>query len=128
MPNDYYEGKASYYTNKSVDPRWGGYTKSGEKFDENALTVAVRPSDWKTLKGKTLEVTDVDTGKSVDVRVTDTGGFTKYGRVLDLSLGAFRTIADPKNGVTRVKYRVKSDSKTVEAMKDREKKDGNDKK
>lgn len=100
------KGVASYYTNASVDPRWGGVTKSGEKFDENALTAAVPPGRWKELKGKKLEVTDLNTGRSVMVKVNDTGGFEKYGRSLDLSLAAFSAIADPKRGLTNVSYRV----------------------
>lgn len=113
------KGKASYYNNASVDPRWGGITKSGEKFDETKPTVAVRPTEWKRLKGKTLRV--YHNGKSVDVKVTDTGGFTKYGRHLDLSKSAFGAIADPKKGVIDVEWEVLPDSPVAKAIKDKEK-------
>ena len=99
-------GVASYYDNSSVDPRWGGKTKSGEKFDETLLTAAVPPSRWKELKGKKLKVTDTKTGKSVVVTVNDTGGFEKYGRSLDLSKAAFESINNPSKGKTNVEYEV----------------------
>ena len=99
-------GVASFYTNESVDPRWGGATKSGEKFDENLLTTAVPPHRWKELKGKRLKVTSKETGKSVVVRVNDTGGFEKYGRSLDLSKAAFESIGNTGKGITNVDYEV----------------------
>lgn len=45
-------------------------------------------------------------GKSVTVRVNDTGGFKKYGRTLDLSRGAFSKIANIKTGIIKVKIKV----------------------
>jgi rare lipoprotein A len=100
------QGVASFYTNDSVDPRWGGATKSGEKFDETLPTVAVPPSRWKELKGKKLKVTNKQTGKSVVVKVNDTGGFEKYGRSLDLSKSAFEAIGNPAKGLVNVEYEV----------------------
>ena len=117
--NETFEGKASYYTNKSVDPRWGGKTKSGEQFDENAFTTAVLPHQWEKLKGKRLKVTNHDTNKTVEVKVNDTGGFEKYGRVLDLSKAAYSKIADPKTGVTKVKVEVMSESPVANAIKEK---------
>ena len=102
-------GVASYYTNDSVDPRWGGVTKSGEKFDEELLTAAVPPHRWKELRGKKLKVTNKKSGESVVVRVNDTGGFDKYGRSLDLSRAAFETIADIRKGVVNVEIEVVGD-------------------
>lgn len=95
-------GNASYYTNESVDPRWGGVTKSGEKFDENELTVAVPPSMWSKLKGRKVRVYNRETGANVVARVNDTGGFEKYDRVADLSKSAFQAIASPSKGVVGV--------------------------
>lgn len=97
------EGKASYYTNASSDPRWGGIMKNGEKFDENKMTMAVRPEDYKALKNKEVIVHSNDSDRDVVVRVTDTGGFKKYNRTGDLSLGAFKKLGlDPKRGVSNV--------------------------
>ena len=106
---DEWTGVSSYYTDESVDPRWGGVTKSGEKFDETKPTCAVLPSQWKKLKGRKLRVTSVDTGKSVVVKVNDTGGFEKYGRSIDLSKSAFETIAPLNKGLTNVKIEVVED-------------------
>jgi rare lipoprotein A len=99
------EGVASYYDNSSVDPRWGGATKSGEKFDENKLTAAVPPKYWKKYKGKTLEVSNGD--KTVSVTVNDTGGFEKYGRAIDLSKAAFKALGETKLGTLKVKIKEK---------------------
>mgnify|MGYP000567798014 FL=1 len=49
-----------------------------------------------------LKVTNKANGKSVVVRVTDTGGFGKYGRTLDLSKGAFSKIANLSSGIAQV--------------------------
>ena len=100
------KGVASYYDDSSVDPRWGGVTKSGEKFDENKLTVAVPPSRWKELKGKRLKMTNRKNGRSVVARVNDTGGFEKYGRSVDLSKAAFTAIANPRRGTVEVDIEV----------------------
>jgi rare lipoprotein A len=83
-------GEASYYDNSSIDPRWGGITKGGQKFDENKMTAAVSPSMWKKLKGKKARV--VANGREVIVDINDTGGFDKYNRVMDLSKGAFKKL------------------------------------
>lgn len=99
-------GVASFYTDASVDPRWGGATKSGEQFDESLLTAAVLPSRWKELRGKKLKVTNRETGQSVVVTVNDTGGFEKYGRSLDLSKAAFEMIGNPAKGLANVDYEV----------------------
>ena len=99
-------GQASYYDNASVDPRWGGVTKSGEKFDETQMTAAVRPEDWKQFKGKTVRVRNTANNKTIDVKINDTGGFGKYNRAVDLSKGAFEKIADPKKGVADIEMEI----------------------
>lgn len=109
MENQFEEGLASFYDNSSVDPRWGGATKSGEKFDENLLTAAVSPKRWKELKNKTLRITNPVNNKFVDVKVNDTGGFDKYDRLIDLSKGAFSKIADTKKGVTKIRMEILAD-------------------
>lgn len=76
----------------------GKKTASGEVFNQNALTAA---SNTHAL-GSMLKVINPANGKSVVVKVTDTGGFSKYGRTLDLSKGAFSKIASPSKGVIKV--------------------------
>jgi rare lipoprotein A len=87
-------GLASFY---SYDP----HTASGEKFDKNELTAAHRTLPF----GTRLRVTDVDTGRSVTVRVNDRGPFVR-GRVVDVSASAAETLGITGKGVAKVKVDV----------------------
>lgn len=75
----------------------GRLTASGEKFDKNKFTCA---SNYYKI-GTMLEVTNIANGKSVVVKVNDRGGFK--GMKIDLSEGAFKRIANLKQGVLKVK-------------------------
>lgn len=86
-------GKASFYCCE----HHGRLTASGERFDQNALTAAM-PN--RAELGRSYRVTHA--GKSVVVRITDTGGFAKYGRVIDLSKASFARLAPTSRGVIRV--------------------------
>ena len=77
-------------------------TASGEIFDMNKMTCA---SNTHKL-GTKLRVTNKETGKSVVVKVNDTGEFSKYGRTLDLSKAAFAKIAHLKHGLVKVDIKV----------------------
>ncbi len=73
---------------------WYGYqhagrkTKSGEIFRPLSATAA-----HNTLKmGTKVKVTNLKNKKQIIVKINDTGGFAKYGRIIDLSLGAARSI------------------------------------
>lgn len=70
----------------------------GSIFDQNALTAAHRTLPLGTV----VRVTNVATGESVIVRITDRGPFVQ-GRVLDLSLAAAKAIGVYRAGVARVK-------------------------
>ena len=76
----------------------GRKTASGEVFRTHSLTCA---SNSHKI-GTKLLVTNPKTNKSVVVRVNDTGGFSKYGRTLDLSKGAFSKIAHLSQGTVNV--------------------------
>ena len=76
----------------------GRKTASGEVFRTHAMTCA--SNNHKI--GTKLLVTNPKTNKSVVVRVNDTGGFSKYGRTLDLSKGAFSKIAHLSQGTVNV--------------------------
>ena len=76
----------------------GRKTASGEVFRTHSLTCA---SNTHKI-GTKLLVTNPKTNKSVVVRVNDTGGFSKYGRTLDLSKGAFSKIAPLSQGTAKV--------------------------
>lgn len=88
-------GKASYYAGKFIGRR----TASGEIFSSLEYTCA-----HLTYKfGTRLLVTNIRNGKSIIVRVNDRGGFAKYGRIIDLSMAAFKEIAHTGIGVINVK-------------------------
>jgi rare lipoprotein A len=55
--------------------------------------------------GTRLRVTDVDTGRSVTVRVNDRGPFVR-GRVVDVSASAAETLGIKGKGVAKVKVDV----------------------
>ncbi len=51
-----------------------------------------------------VEVTDLDSGKKIRVRVNDRGPFVD-GRIIDLSKGAARKLGTYQKGVARVRVR-----------------------
>jgi len=88
------EGLASFYGR----PHHGKRTASGERFDMRALTCAHRTLPF----GTRVRVTDLESGRSVLVRVNDRGPFTE-GRIVDLSLAAARALGMVERGVARVR-------------------------
>ena len=74
-------------------------TANGERYNAYGLSTAHRSLPF----GTRLRVTNPSNGKSVVVRVNDRGPFVG-GRNLDLSYGAFTSIASSDQGVVRVCY------------------------
>lgn len=62
-------------------------TYSGRSFDDNCVTVAV-PQGMEEYVGRPVEIVWND--QVVIATVTDTGGFAKYGRCLDLGGGVWK--------------------------------------
>lgn len=90
-------GRASYYA-RALENR---KTANGERYHARLRTAAHR-----TLPlGSYVRVTNLHNGKSVVVRINDRGPYVK-GRIIDLSRSAFQTIANPSQGVIRVKIQV----------------------
>jgi rare lipoprotein A len=87
-------GVASYYGRA----HHGKLTASGVPFDMNAMTAAHPRHPF----GARLRVTDLATGKSVEVKVNDRGPFAK-GRVVDLSQAAAKALGFLDRGVARVR-------------------------
>ncbi len=86
-------GLASWY--------WATKTASGEKFNSNALTCAMRNRDF----GKYYEVCNLINDECVVVRHNDFGPskvMYKQSRIIDLSQAAFLRIADLKDGIIKV--------------------------
>jgi rare lipoprotein A len=87
-------GVASVYARQHQ----GKKTASGERFDEHKLTAA---SKNLPLHSK-AKVTNLKTGRSVDVTITDRGPYAKH-RVIDLSPAAAKEVGvDKKEGVAPV--------------------------
>ena len=93
-PPAYYQvGIASWY-----GPGFHGKaTASGEPYDMYAFTAA-----HKTLPfGTVVRVVDLDTGRSVVVRINDRGPFVP-GRIIDLSYAAAEALGILDRGTARV--------------------------
>lgn len=92
-------GYASWYGSES-----GNRTANGERF---------RPA-WITAAHTTLplpsyvEVTALDTGRTILVRVNDRGPFAARGRIIDLSRGAAEQLGMRSQGQVAVRVRVVS--------------------
>jgi rare lipoprotein A len=77
----------------------GQITANGERFNAYGKSVAHRYLPF----GTRLRVTNRSNGRSVIVRVNDRGPFVG-DRDLDLSYGAFSSIAHPGQGVAKICY------------------------
>lgn len=96
-------GSASAYSPESNTG--GNATASGEILSESSVSVAV-PASQRYLLGRTVQIRW--NGKTVNARVTDTGGFAAYGRVLDLAPGVYKAFGFSSAsawGVRVVQYR-----------------------
>ena len=93
-PEDFEQsGIASWYGRQHHGKR----TASGEAYDMNALTAAHR-----TLPlGTRVRVTNLDNGRSVDVRINDRGPFAGR-RVIDLSYAAAQRLGAVGTGLFRI--------------------------
>jgi rare lipoprotein A len=90
-------GLASWY-GPPYDKRRGA---NGEIFDKDALTAAHRTLPMNSL----VRVTNVSTGQSVVLRITDRGPFVP-DRMLDLSLASAKAIGVWRPGVAKVRVEV----------------------
>ena len=88
-------GYASWYGSES-----GSRTARGEKFRPGAISAAHTTLPLPTY----VEVTALDTGRTILVRVNDRGPFAK-GRIIDLSRGAAELLGIRKQGLAAVRVR-----------------------
>jgi rare lipoprotein A (peptidoglycan hydrolase) len=87
-------GVASYYS-------YPGRTANGERYDPSQLTAAHRTLPF----GTKLQVTNLNSGRSVVVRVNDRGPFI-HGRVVDVSYAAARELNLLHSGTAKVRVEV----------------------
>lgn len=76
----------------------GRKTASGERFNMQAMTAA-HPS---LTMGTVLRVTNLDNGRTTNVRINDRGPF-KRGRIIDLSAGAAHALGMKQEGIAHVR-------------------------
>ena len=87
-------GVASWYG----DDFQGRTTASGKPFDNRKLTAAHRTLPLNSR----VRVTNLETGRSVEVTITDRGPYA-HGRVIDLSKAAARKLGMTKAGLVPVR-------------------------
>jgi rare lipoprotein A len=96
QPNYDEVGTASWYGAQHE----GRPTANGEVFHRNAVSAAHKTLPLPSL----VEVTNLDNGKKLKVRVNDRGPFVD-GRIIDLSQEAARKLGFETQGTTRVRVR-----------------------
>ena len=99
----YLDGLASWYADFS--PGIKPTTANMEMFDHTGMTCAM----WGVPFNSMVEVTNLNNGRKVTVRVNDRGPakrLCRQGRVIDLTMAAFERIEDLDKGLTRVKLRL----------------------
>jgi len=97
-PNHKEIGEASWY-----GPGFHGKeTANGETFNQNKMTAA-HPS---LPLGTKAEVTNLENGKKVEVRINDRGPYTE-DRVIDVSRAAAKKLGMEEEGTTEVKIESK---------------------
>ncbi len=89
-------GMASWYGEELR----GNRTASGERFDPDGISAAHPYFPMSSY----AEVTSLDTGRSILVRINDRGPFHS-NRIIDLSLGAARQLGITGHGAHRVRVR-----------------------
>jgi rare lipoprotein A len=94
----YYEtGIASWY-----GPGFhGNYTANGEVYDMYGISAAHKTLPFGTI----VRVVEIETGRSIVVRINDRGPFIE-GRIIDLSKGAAEKLGIVEKGIAEVGLRI----------------------
>lgn len=90
-------GIASWYG----EPFHGRSTANGETYNMNALTAAHNTLPMPSL----VEVTNLDNGRRVTLRVNDRGPFA-HGRIIDISRRGAQLLGFQHQGTTKVRVRI----------------------
>lgn len=103
-------GYATWYGNES-----GNQTANGERFRPAWLTAAHKDLPLPSY----VEVTSLDTGRRILVRVNDRGPFGEAARIIDLSKGAAEELGVRDRGKAAVRVRVvEPEEKDREALRE----------
>ena len=89
-------GKASWYGAES-----GPRTASGERFDPNGMTCAMR--SYRRGQQRSVRVTVLSTGRSAVCRVNDHGPAAWTGKIIDVSAGMAKVLGFYSAGVAKVR-------------------------
>ncbi|AKH43917.1 rare lipoprotein A [Altererythrobacter atlanticus] len=89
-------GYASWY-----GPESGSQTANGERFRPDWITAAHTTLPLPTY----VEVTALDTGRRILVRINDRGPFSDSRRIIDLSRGAAQQLGIRQKGIVPVRVR-----------------------
>ncbi|HIV76109.1 MAG TPA: septal ring lytic transglycosylase RlpA family protein [Candidatus Sphingomonas excrementigallinarum] len=92
-------GQASWYGHELAGRR----TATGKRFDPDDVMIAHRTLPLESM----VEVTDVDTGRTIIARVGDRGP-GRADRVADLSLGAAKLLGTNRRSVAHIRVRALS--------------------
>lgn len=79
----------------------GKYTANGEVFDLNAVTAAHRTLPLPSV----VQVTNLDNGRTIQVRVNDRGPFAR-GRIIDLSRRSAQLLGFEGRGTAKVRVKI----------------------
>jgi rare lipoprotein A len=79
----------------------GNLTANGEVYDMNGISAAHKTLPFGTL----VRVIDLETGRSIVVRINDRGPFVE-GRIIDLSKGAAQKLGMVERGIIQVGLRI----------------------
>lgn len=99
------EGLATWYT----APYKGRKSANGKVFDDLALTAAHRTLPMGSL----VEVTNLKTGQSAVMRITDRGPFVE-GRMLDLTIASAKAVGIYRSGMAEVRMDVYQTPKPID--------------
>ena len=79
----------------------GNLTANGEVYDMYRISAAHKTLPFGTI----VKVVEIETGRSVVVRINDRGPFVE-GRIIDLSKGAAQKLGIVEKGITKVGLRI----------------------
>lgn len=97
-------GLATWYT----APYKGRRSANGQVFDDEAMTAAHRTLPMGTL----IVATNLETGQSAAMRITDRGPFVE-GRILDMTMAAAKATGVYRAGLAQVRIDVYATPKSI---------------
>src|SRR3954468_4233095 len=114
----WYYPKVDYDYNETGIASWygpdfhGKSTANGEVYDQNALTAAHKTLPMPTL----VRVTNLENGRSIEVRINDRGPFVN-NRIIDLTRRGAQLLGFENQGTARVKVQVMKEDSILLANK-----------